>query len=143
MYLGEDMEVSQSTSFFKTSIAIPAAFLTWFVVSVLAHVGLYILDFIGGYEGDILQKFLREWFAPGVGGYTAMYVVNKYIDRANLKWVAIWFCLPVVFIFLALSLYVIIFEQGNYDFSWKEQILQWGIAISTCIGTYQGYKSMR
>lgn len=134
------MEVTQSNHFMKTLIAVPVAFFAWFLVSVLAHVGLYILDFVGGYESDILQKFFREWVAPGVGGYAAIYIVNNYIERANLKWVAIWLCLPVVFLFLGMSLYFIIFERANYDFSWEEQILHWGIAISTCIGTFKGYK---
>lgn len=142
MYLGEDMEGGHSSHFLKTALAVPTAFITWVFVSGLAHLGLYIVDFVGSFEGEILQKLLREWVAPGVGAYVALYVVDEYIEKANIKWVAIWLCLPVVFLFLGLSFYVIIFEQSNYDFSWQEQILHWGIAISTCIGAYNGYKKM-
>ena len=97
-----------------------------------------MLDATRGLTDSWLQGIFREWFTPGVGGYAAIALVNKYLPDANLKWVAILFCLPLVIFFIGVSLYFIIFLGNKFDFSWGQQILQWGMAIATCVGAYIG-----
>jgi hypothetical protein len=133
------MESTRTISVAKTLLGIPVAFITWLVVFVAAHAALYLLDSIRG--DDWLQGLFREWFTPGVGGYTAIFFVNKYLHSASLKWVAVGFCSPLVFFYIGFSLYVVIFQGSQYDFSWGEQITNWGMAIATCIGAYIGYSS--
>ena len=55
---------------------------------------------------------------------------------------AVVVCLPIVALYIFLSLYLIIFHGSNYEFSWGEQLLHWSIAASTCIGSYVGIRSV-
>ena len=135
------IEQTKSKIIGSTILGIPFAFIVWAAVFVLAHIALYLLDSLRGLANDWLQGIFREWFTPGVGGYVAIFVVNKYLQNANLKWVAFGFCSPIVFFYIFFSLYTIIFHSGEYVFEWKEQILNWGMAISTCIGAYIGVKN--
>lgn len=123
----------------KTLLGIPIAFIAWLVVFVAAHIALYLLDSTRGLADDWIQSLFREWFTPGVGGYAAIFLVNKYLYGANLKWVAIGFCSPIVIFYIGFSLYIIIFHGSQFDFSWAEQITNWGMAIATSIGAYIGY----
>lgn len=125
----------------KTLLGIPLGFIAWLVVSVVAHVALYLLDSTRGLADDWLQGVFREWFTPGVGGYTAIFIVNKYLPGANLKWVAIGFCAPLVVFYIGFSLYIIIFQGSEVEFLWGEQIINWGMAIATSIGAYIGYSN--
>ena len=130
---------SKSISVTKTLIGIPLAFIIWALVYIAAHVALYLLDSTRGLADDWLQNIFREWFTPGLGGYVAVLVINNYLPNASLKWVAISFCTPIVLFYLGFSLFIIIFHGDQYDYSLGEQILQWGMAIATCIGAYIGY----
>ena len=133
-----NMDNNNPTNIGSTLLAIPLAFVVWAVVFVLAHVALYLLDSLRGLSNDWMQGIFREWFTPGVGGYAAIIAVNKYLEKASLKWAAIGFCSPIVVFYIFFSLYIIIFHSGVYSFQWKEQILNWGMAIATCIGAYIG-----
>jgi len=123
----------------KTLLGIPFALIIWFLVYLAAHAALYLIDNTRGIADVWIQKIFREWFTPGLGGYVAIYVVNKYLSGANLKWVLIGFCLPILISFMGISLYIIIFHANQYDFSWSEQINNWGVAITTTLGAIIGY----
>ena len=135
------METTNSTSLIKTAVGVPFALLAWALIYTAAHVALYLLDSTRGLADDGLQKIFREWFTPGVGGYAAVFLVNKYLPAANLKWVSILFCTPLVLFYVGLSLYIIIFHGEKFDYSLGEQVLQWGMAIATCVGAYFGYRT--
>ena len=135
------MDNTKKINVAKSLLGIPVAFISWLVVFAAAHAALYILDSTRGLSDDWLQSLFREWFTPGVGGYAAIFIVNKYLSGASLKWVAVGLCSPIVFFYIGLSLYVIIFHGSQYDFSWGEQITNWGMAIATCVGAYIGYSS--
>jgi hypothetical protein len=134
--------VDSTTSPLHTILAIPLAFLTWAIVYILAHVALYLLDSTRGLSDDWLQGIFRELFTPGVGGFAAMHCVANFLSRADLRVVAVVYCLPIVSFFLLFSIYMIVAYGSQVEFSWNEQILNWGVAISTCIGTYIGIKSV-
>lgn len=136
------MESQTSRSALKTVAGIPLALIAWALIYTLAHAALYLLDMFRGLENDWLQGIFREWFTPGVGGYAAMYVVNKYLEGANMKWVGILFCAPLVIFFIGLPIYIIVFHSADFVFSWKEQILQWGMAVATCAGAFVAYQSI-
>ena len=135
------MDNTKAINVGKTLLGIPLGFIAWAVVFVAAHVALYLLDSTRGLADDWLQGIFREWFTPGVGGYTAIFIVNKYLPGANLKWVAIGFCAPLVVFYIGFSLYIIIFHGSEVEFSWGEQIINWGMAIATSIGAYIGYSN--
>ena len=124
----------------KTIIGIPLAFIIWLLIYCVAHIALYLLDLSRGLEDDWLQIIFRELVTPGIGGYTAIVFVDRHLSGANLKWVAIGFCSPLVFFYICVSLYIIIFLRNEYDFFWRDQILYWGITIATCIGANVAYR---
>ena len=66
----------------------------------------------------------------------------KLSSESKLIWVAAVVCLPIVALRMFLSPYLIIFHGSNYEFSWGEQLFQWGIAASICIGSYVGISSL-
>jgi hypothetical protein len=135
------MSDKQSANVGKTLLGILLAFVTWLVVFVTAHVLLYLLDYLRGLSDDWLQSLFREWFTPGVGGYAAIYVVDRFLTGANLKWVAIGFCTPIVAVFIGLSIYLMIFHGDKLEFSWGDQITNWGMSIATSVGAYIAYKN--
>jgi len=135
------MENNKATNVGKTLLGIPLAFIAWAVVFFAGHAALYLLDSTRGLADDWLQGIFREWFTPGVGGYVAIFIVNKYLSGANLKWVAIGFCGPLVVFYIGFSLYIIIFHGNEVEFLWREQIINWGMAIATSIGAYIGYSA--
>ena len=124
----------------KTIIGIPIAFISWLLVYIAVYVALYLLDSMRGLSDDWLQGLFREWLTPGLGGYAAIWTIHRYFSGANLKWVAIGFCSPLVIFYIGFSLYIIIFHGDKFMFSWGEQITNWGMAISTCIGAYIGLR---
>lgn len=136
------MEVSTSKSILKTVAGVPVALIAWALIYTLAHVALYFLDMFRGLDNDWLQGIFREWFTPGVGGYAAMYAVKKYLEGANIKWVGILFCSPLVIFFIGVPLYIIAFHSSEFVFSWKEQVMQWGMAIASCVGAFIAYRSI-
>lgn len=120
----------------KTILGIPLALIVWAVVYLLAYAGLTLLDMTRGLSDNWLQSIFREWFTPAVGGFAAIHAVNKVLDGANLKWVAIVFCAPLVLLYIGFSLYLIVTYGDKLEYSLGEQITQWGMAIATCIGSF-------
>lgn len=120
----------------KTILGIPLALIVWAVVYLLAYAALSLLDMTRGLSDDWLQSIFREWFTPGVGGFAAIHAVNKFLNGANLKWVAIIFCAPLVMLYIGFSLYLIITYGDQLEYSLAEQVTQWGMAIATCIGSF-------
>ncbi|MDD9961585.1 MAG: hypothetical protein OXU70_05775 [Gammaproteobacteria bacterium] len=110
----------------------------WLVVYTLAHAALYLLDLSRGLDDDWLQIIFRELVTPGCGSYAAILCIRKFLPKANLIWAATLLCLPIVAFYICFTLYLIIFHRSDYEFSWFEQIFNWGIAVSTCVGSYLG-----
>ena len=137
-----NMETSREYGFINTLGGIFLAFLIWCVIYTLAHAVLYLWDVSRGIDNDWLQGIFRELVTPGVGGYAAIVSVSKYLPKANLGWVTVVFCFPIVTFYIFFSLYLMVFHGSNYEFSWSEQILNWGIAVSTCIGSSIGISSV-
>lgn len=136
------MESSEEYGLFHTLGGILLAFIIWCVIYAVAHAVLYLWDMSRGLGDDWLQGIFRELVTPGVGAYVAICCVRKYLPKANLIWVAVVVCSPIVALYIFLSLYLIIFHGSDYEFSWGEQLLHWGIAASTCIGFYVGISNV-
>ena len=137
------MQKSPSKIILKTIAGILLALLTWALIYLIAHAGLYLLDMVRGLGDDLMQTVFREWVTPGVGGYAAIHAVNEFLKGANLKWVGIIFCSPLVIFYIGLSLYLMVFHSSRYEFSVGEQIIQWGVAITSCIGAYIAYRGIK
>lgn len=135
------MESTRAYSIVHTLGGTMLAFVTWLVIYILSHVLLFLLDSSRGLDDNLLQGIFRELISPAVGGYAAIVAVSRFLPKAKLSWVAIVFCFPIVVFYLFLSLYLITFQSSNYEFSWSEQILNWGIAFASCIGAYFGVRS--
>lgn len=133
------MEPDGKTTIASTALGLVSAFLAWILVTALAHAALYLLDAFRGLSDNLLQDLFRQWFTPGLGGYLALQFVNSYLPRASLRWVGIGLCVPVVAFFFFFSLYLIVFLSADYTFSWREQIINWGMSFATCIGVYLSY----
>ena len=130
-----------STSFWHTLWGGLLGFIVWLFVYALSHAALAIFDAARGLDGEWLQYIFRQWITPGIGGYAAIACVRRCAPKANLTWTASLVCFPIVSFYIFLSLYFIFFRASEYEFSWYEQILNWGIAASTCIGTVIGIKA--
>jgi len=128
-------------SVMQTIGGIPVALVTWMAIYFLVFFALYLLDSTRGLSEDIFQGVFRELFTPGIGGYVAILTVNKFLPKANLVWVAIIYCFPVIFVYVLISLFFIIFHAADYHLVWQEQLLGWGVAVATCIGTFLSVKN--
>ena len=120
----------------STILGVPLAFFIWAAVFLAAYAVLSLWDMTRGLSDDFLQSLFREWFTPGLGGYAAIHAVNRWLSDASLRWVASFLCVPLVLFYIVFSLYIIFFRSGEYDYVLKDQIMQWGMAIATCIGSY-------
>lgn len=116
----------------KTALGVPLALITWIFVYLLSNAALSLLDMSRGLDGDWLQETVREWVAPGLGGYAAIHAVNKFLPGSRLKWVAIIFCASLVFFHIGFFYFL----GHSLNFSLDEKITQWGMVIATCAGSY-------
>ncbi|AHI33303.1 hypothetical protein AU15_16505 [Marinobacter salarius] len=116
----------------KTALGVPLAVIAWIFVYLLSYAALSLLDMARGLDGDWLQETVREWVAPGLGGYVAIHAVNKILPGSRLKWVAIIFCASLVLFHIGFFSFL----GHSLKFSLGEQVTQWGMVIATCAGSY-------
>lgn len=116
----------------KTALGVLLVVVSWVFVYLLSYAALSLLDMVRGLHGSWLQETVREWVAPGLGGYVAIHAVNKILPGSRLKWVAIIFCALLVFFHIALFYFL----GHSLKFSLGEQITQLGMIIATCAGSY-------
>lgn len=116
----------------KTALGVPLALIAWLFVYLLSYAALSLLDMTRGLDGGWLQEAVREWIAPGLGGYVAIHAVNKFLPGSRLKWVATIFCGLLVFF----NISFFSFLGHGLSFSLGEKITQWGVVIATCVGSY-------
>lgn len=138
MYQNKDLRIEPKFSTLKTVLGVPVALAIWAIVYFGIYWLIYLLDVTRGLDDDWLQSVFREWVAPGIGAFAAIAAVDNALAGANLKAVALFFCLPIVILFIGVSLFLILEHGDKYDYSIAEQIMQWGVAVSTCIGAYVG-----
>ena len=126
----------------STALGMPLAIIVWLAVFLAAFAVLSLWDFTRGLSDDFLQSIFREWFTPGLGGYAAMHAVNRWLPNASLRWDGVLLCAPLVLFYLVFPIYIILFRGDDYDYVLKDQIMQWGMAICTCVGSYIGFRSV-
>lgn len=121
-----------------TIFGVLVGLLSWLAITVLAYSALGLLDYIRGISDFWAQVIFRELFTPGVGGYFAVYTVNRFVKQADLKWASIGFCSLVATFYIGLSIWIISVLGSEPDFSWTEQILSWLVPVASCIGARLG-----
>ena len=139
-----DMAPNPPPAVLKTFLGIVLAWVFWVIIFAAVFVALSVLDSLRG--DNWLQEIFRKWFVPGLAGYISIILVKKYLPDANAKWVAIVFCAALSFVYIGLSIFLIILHGAQfepYNSSWSQQVHMWGVAISTCIGVYIGYSKLR
>ena len=140
MHHGVDSDERKETSIAKTILGVPLALIVWGIVYVASHIALYLLDLSRGLADDWIQTLFREWFTPGVGGFVAIATVGTFVRGANLRWVAVSFCSPIVLVYIGVSLIIMIGYGERFEYSIGEQLTQWGTALATCIGAAIGVR---
>jgi len=133
--------MKEQASVVKTIVAIPVALFTWAIVYTISYIIFNLWDSSRGLDNDWLQWLFRELFTPALGGYTAIYVVSKYLKNASLKVASLGLCVPLVGFYVLIPVYIIAFHSADFAFDWVEQIMQWSMALFTCVGAYFSYRS--
>ena len=99
---------SHKFSVFQTTVAIPIAITIWVFVYILFYMLLGLLDNLRGLGNDWIQTIFRELWAPGIGGYAALFLVHLLLPRSNTK-IVIWgFCTPLFLFMIGLPVIIII-----------------------------------
>jgi len=141
-FANSEGEQTRTVNVVQSALALPLAILTWVIVYTIAYVALRLLDRFRGIENDLLQSIFRELITPGIGGYTALYVVHSWLTHANLKFVVWGFCAPVFLFMIGLPVFFVFFLPDGWTFSWGEQIIRWLGGAATICGAWIAYKQL-
>ncbi len=125
----------------QTALGVTLSLLVWLAVYFLFFAFLRILDIARGQGNNLIEIILKEVFAAGVGGYTAIYTVKKLFAKANIK-----ICFgTLIFLVLILTLgshVFLLYMSEVITYTWGEQILRWVCGASAIIGACVAYSNI-
>ena len=135
---------AQVYNIFQSALAIPLAFLVWFVVSTLVNLLLRLFNVLDWSSPppyvDSLMPILTELFAYGLGAFAAIYAVRRCLLRANLKVVFVVFCTSAFIFFLGLpAIYEMYLLSEGSKFAWGWHVLRFLGCAATVLGAWLAY----